>query len=341
MDWTTLLSATPSPYLPVADGRPQDLPLFVAIGESIESLTLTGADAVKFLQGQVTCDLNEIAAGGLRLGAHCNPKGRAQSTFLAYATPGNAEPPAITLLFPAGMAEPTQQQLKKFAVFSKVTLQQPTGTDTTMPLIVGGKDAQHWLASQGIATDTPLLQLAVTPTGAYVAALDDDRRLFVVLLPQSQLVNLFATLPTHTIFATQNGWWQCFTALGQAHVVSATQEEFIPQELNYDLNKGISFKKGCYKGQEIIARLHYKGTPKFRTSRFAWHSDAPPRAGTSLSNKGGQRIGQIVQVAQTGEHQYEVLLVAKTEALQLQEELLSDNGLAVRLTPLPIPYAIP
>lgn len=352
MDWNTLLPTTPAQYLPVMAGQPQDLPLFAALGSGIETLVFTGPEAAKFLQGQVTCDLGEITAGNVRLGAHCNPKGRAQATFLAFsqafadplAAPADASTPSdqqtITLLLPAGMAEHTEAQLKKFAMFSKVTLQRPEGPDAMRAAIVGGTEALDWLHQHGVNPGT-LMQLCRHGAAVHIAALDAEQRLFLVLATANALKALLDQLPPHAVIAQQPGWWQCLTALGQAHVTATTQEEFIPQELNYDLNQGVSFKKGCYKGQEIIARLHFKGTPKFRTLRFGCQSAMPLQAGSHVNDKNGARLGQIAQVARTGEQSYELLLVTKPDAIASGESVITDTGITLQLTRLPLPYALP
>lgn len=337
MDWNALLPATPAPWLPNDTCR-NTLSLFLAIGDTLESLIFSGAEAAKFLQGQVTCDMNEVTAGHWRLGAHCNPKGRAQASFLAFASADSTpEHQTITLLLPAGMAAPTEQQLKKFAMFSKVSMQRPAATDMSTAIIVGGREAIAWLHDLGLPRlpETPL-QGVSDAEGVQAAILDARQHLYMLMCPPTALPRVLRKIPTHATLALQNGWWQCLTALGQAHVIPATQEEFIPQELNYDLIQGISFKKGCYKGQEIVARLHFKGTPKFRTLRFSVDSSVPVQAGFHLNDANGTRVGQIAQVARTGDHTYDILLVAKPDAVGEHMSLLTDSGQALRLSRLPL-----
>lgn len=341
MNWIETLAVVPSSHIATENEALQDLPLFAALGEEVEYLQLTGPEATKFLQGQVTCDLREIMDGHLRLGAHCNAKGRAQATFLAYqdAAPSpDAPSETITLLLPTGMAEPTRQQLQKFAVFSKVTLTSPVNPPAAF--IVGGEDAARWCETQGLPTTPQPWKLQETPTGDKICALDAALRFWLVLTAPDRAQSLLANLPHCAPMAGINGWWQCFNALGQAHVHPSTQEVFIPQELNYDLIEGINFKKGCYKGQEIIARLHFKGTPKFRCGRFEWHSTNAPVIGDDLRNSGGQSVGQIAQTAQTGENRHEILLVAKLDSDAIQGPLATENGEPVTLTRLPLPYAL-
>lgn len=338
MDRTIVLPAAATPFLPLADASLQDLPPFIALGNELESLTLTGPEAAKFLQGQVTCDVNEVMAGGLRLGAHCNPKGRAQATFLAFASPSTApDIQTVTLLLPAGMAVPTHQQLKKFAMFSKVTLTEAAAGNGPLPLLLGGRSARATLATLGAPADIGHMQLAAfelraAGTPVQVTALDADQSVFLLILPPESLPALLAALPADIAVASQNGWWQCLTALGQAHVFPATQEAFIPQEINYDLNQGISFKKGCYKGQEIVARLHFKGTPKFRTGRFQWQGATPPVIGAALMDDNGQQVGQVAQAADTGKAHYEILLVSKPDDPRLEQPLQTAEGVTVQLS---------
>lgn len=351
MDRTIPLPATARSFLPTQGGSPGDLPLYVAVGNELESLVFSGPEAAKFLQGQVTCDLNEIVAGGLRLGAHTSPKGRAQASFLAFESSGFASPsPAsdqqtITLLLPPGMAAPTHQQLKKFAVFSKVSLQEANPGEAPLAVLVGGKNASSTLTALGLADNIAPLQL-VTVTLAGIPApilatrVDAEQPVYLLMMQPESLTPLLDALPADTPVATQNGWWQCLTALGQAHVFPATQEEFIPQELNYDAINGINFKKGCYKGQEIIARLHFKGTPKFRTGHFQWQGETPPVIGDSLSTSEGQRVGQIAQVAVTGEGIYEILLVAKLDDSRLDQALKTGEGVTIQLSRLSIAYTV-
>jgi folate-binding protein YgfZ len=351
MDRTIPLPATALSFIPAQEGSPGDLPLYVALGNELESLVFSGPEAAKFLQGQVTCDLNEIVAGGLRLGAHTNPKGRAQASFLAFESSALASPsPAseqqtVTLLLPPGMAAPTHQQLKKFAVFSKVSLHETGPGDTPLAVLVGGRNASTTLTALGLADDSaPLQQVKIAQIGTrapiLAARLDAEQPLYLLVMHPESLPFLLDALPADTPVATQNGWWQCLTALGQAHVFPATQEEFIPQELNYDVINGISFKKGCYKGQEIIARLHFKGTPKFRTGRFQWQGETPPVIGDSLSTSEGQRVGQIAQVAVTGDGNHEILLVAKLDDSRLDQVLTTGDGVTIKLSRVNIAYAV-
>ena len=121
----------------------QDSPLLIAIPDTIDRLSVKGTDAFKFLQGQVTCDMTEVEQGSLRLGTHCNPKGRAQASFIACRDLGGC-----CLFLPAGMAVPTIGQLQRYAAFSKVSLQ----ADGEMKLLaVAGTAAPEWLASLGTA----------------------------------------------------------------------------------------------------------------------------------------------------------------------------------------------
>lgn len=331
----------PASPLPLTTCTLADLPLFAALGSQMEYLSFSGPEAAKFLQGQVTCDINEVVRGYLRLGAHCNPKGRAQATFQAYARQENTSEASqhITLLLPPGMAEPTQSQLKKFAAFSKVTLNVD---HDTIAILMGGQQATDFLSAQGlIQQDAGLLQDGLP--GIRLARLEAPFPLYILFTDLDTLDQLLSTpsaaaQPLH--FSDQNGWWQILTALGQSHVFPSTQEQFIPQELNYDLIGGISFKKGCYKGQEIVARLHYKGTAKFRAARFTLTSENLPPIGETLVDSEGKRVGEIAQTASVSPQEHQLLAIVKTENPDATGYFLA-NGEPLPLKALSLPYAIP
>lgn len=264
------------------------LRLFAAIGERMDCIVVRGEDACKFLQGQVTCDMNEVAQGFVRLGAHCNIKGRAQASFIA-----SKREDGISLWLPEGMAEPTLAILKKYAAFFKVTL--TLNPSDEVPVLIGGHSVPAWFGHQ---ESLPGMLTEVVPGVQLGALVQPDRLLFGVVCPQS-LVSIATLLPEDMHISDQCGFDQALTVHRIAMVMPGTQETFIPQELNYDLNGGISFKKGCYKGQEIIARLHFKGTPKFR---LALLEGAAPEVGVAamegkatLVTASGNKPGEVVQ----------------------------------------------
>lgn len=192
-------------------------------------LTITGPDAPTFLQGQLTCDINEITADQPVLGAHCDYKGRVLATFWVFKNQTN-----YYLWLPIAMIAPTRLVLNKYAVFSKVQL---TSDEQTLPTPV-----VQWLNKHPI-----------------------DRNI--------------------------------------AHIYPETIGLFTPHDLNYHQVGGISFTKGCFTGQEVIARMHYRGKLKqhlYRVHIAANHMPAPADKIISEKNTEKKEVGTLVNIWSNG-----------------------------------------
>jgi len=138
--------------------------------------------------------------------------------------------------------------------------------------------------------------------------------------------------------ATLDEWALSLIRDGVVQVVPGTQEEFVPQMANYDLVGGVSFKKGCYPGQEIVARTQYRGILKKRAVRV--HADTPLAPGEKVYSPsfGDQAAGHVANVAPAPEGGYEALVVAQLEAIGA-DALHRDAPAGARLPILPLPYA--
>ncbi|CBL44473.1 Glycine cleavage T protein (aminomethyltransferase) [gamma proteobacterium HdN1] len=336
-------------------------PLYLALGEHWEFLRISGPDAASFLQGQVTCDIREIANGHLRLGAHCTAKGRIQASFLGFldrtSTPAETSKPeapktepkeaseanptsttSFVMLLPPGMTAPTQQALAKYAMFAKVELSD--ASDAFQALMIGGRDAKSWCERVNLPVQETPYGLTQSSQSDKISLLDADLPLWLIITTPKRSKELQSQWPTTALASGLEGWQRCLSELGQAHIHPNTQDKFIPQELNYDQLNAINFKKGCYKGQEIIARLHFKGTPKYRTYRFQWQSKVSPMIGEAVKDLHGETIGYIVHIARTGEANYDVLLVTKQTALNSSTLQTLSGDTPATLTPHPLPNQV-
>lgn len=295
-------------------------------------IRVSGPDALTFLQGQTTCDFRDVAAGQVRLGAHCNPKGRMQASFRALPCQDD-----FLLLLPRDQAEPTRAALAKFALFSKVTL---TLDDSLAVLALTGPEAGAW--TRAIAGNDPDAGTARPWDSGLVATLEDGRRL--LLVPAARCATTLATLQQLPApLAGDNAWSLSEIRAGIAQIPPTQSEQWIPQELNYDLLRGVSFKKGCYKGQEIVARIHYRGQTKVRafaveiTGKIA--TDFSIGTGQRLLTRAGENAGTLLNSAFVNQHTRHGMAALKVEASESEALQLEPNdGCAVRL--LPLPYAI-
>jgi hypothetical protein len=171
--------------------------------------------------------------------------------------------------------------------------------------------------------------------------LDDGR--FEVVAPVARAVEIEALLKKEATLADAAAWDRAAILAGVPVLTPATQEEFVPQMANLDLIGGVSFSKGCYPGQEIVARMHYLGKLKQRMALGHLEADSPPAAGDKLysAELGEQAAGTIVNAAPAPGGGFDVLAVVQTSTL-------SDNGLhlksltgpALQLLPLPYPLEV-
>lgn len=231
-----------------------------------EFIRASGPDARTFLQGQVTCDTTRITPTQSVLGALCNLKGRVIADFRAAQVGED-----IVLKVGTGLAEPVLAVLKKYAVFSKLTLSKDDEL-AVLGLLVRGNgegDAQ---------SDTlPSGPHAVTSLGEGVLAIDagcsDEGTRCVELWGNGPSIEASAALltssdartPNKTVaIATISDWTRLEILSGVIHITPALSEEYTPAQLNYDISGVVNFKKGCYTGQEIVARMFYRSTPKKR-----------------------------------------------------------------------------
>lgn len=295
---------------------------------TLDLIRVSGADAETFLQGQTTCDVREVRQGQIRLGAHCNVKGRVQASF--YALPQGED---FLLLLPRGQGEPTRAALAKYAMFSKVTLTLESGC---WPLALLGPEAGRWAAL--ITSQAPAPGHVAEGPNGLVAGLTDTR--FLALVPADRAADVLHQLQaTGMALAGDNVWWLDQLRQGIAQIPQALSEQWIPQEFNYDLVNGVSFRKGCYKGQEIVARIHYRGQTKVRGQLVQIEGTTDVAPGTRILDGAGQNPGAVLQCAFVNEHALLAIAVLKTGIAESETLRLEPNeSISVRL--IPMPYAI-
>lgn len=290
---------------------------FIALLECMAVIRVSGEEAASFLQGQITCDVSPLNSGQAVLGAHCNAKGRAQSTFLCLRQGDD-----FLLLLPQDQVAPTIQVLSKFAMFSKADV---TADESLLVFAPAGPDQ---------ATIHSMVQDA--NQGATLFTLPALGSLGVIA--QAQAPAFIQLLQQHSIpLVGDNAWNLSQINGGLVHIHANQAENWIPQEINYDLVEGVNFKKGCYKGQEIVARIHYRGQTKVRTFPLEIHGCDAVEIGDKIVSEAGN--GTILAVARVSECTLKVLSTLKIEASESQNLKLEQND-ACQIHVLPLPYAI-
>ncbi|SDV02146.1 CAF17-like 4Fe-4S cluster assembly/insertion protein YgfZ [Pseudomonas mucidolens] len=290
-------------------------------------LAVRGADAAKFLQGQLTCNLNYLSDTHASLGARCTQKGRMQSSFRIVL-----QGDGVLLAMASELLEPQLADLKKYAVFSKSKL-----TDESAAWVrFGLTDADQTMASLGlelpaetdsVARANELIAIRVSPGRAEL------------WVPAAHAQALHEQLAAQLREGDLNSWLLGQIRAGIGQVMAQTRELFIPQMLNLQAVGGVSFKKGCYTGQEIVARMQYLGKLKRRLYRLSLDSTVPPEPGAQLfSPSHNSAIGEVVIAAQADEV-IELLAVLQAEAADSGAVHLGTlEGPGLRL--LDLPYSL-
>jgi folate-binding protein YgfZ len=228
--------------------------------EDYEFIRISGADRSSFLQGQLSCNTELLSTERSLTGALCNLKGRVIADLRLVEIGED-----IIMQCAAGMAGKIHATLSKYAVFSKVELEQLDGASASTPQALG-------IIGDGVDVALSVLQLKLPDAIGEVSQSVDYS---VVRLPSStkRVEIWFHELAAKSAFLASSdlsisselqAWARAEIEAGIIHVTPALSEEYTPQLLNYDISGLIDFKKGCYTGQEIVARMFYRGTAKKR-----------------------------------------------------------------------------
>lgn len=267
-------------------------------------LAARGTDAGKFLQGQLTCNIQYLT-GRASLGARCTPKGRMQSSFRILPQ-GNG----FLLALAAELVEPQLADLKKYAVFSRGTQLEDESARWARFGLQGG-DAV--LTKLGLALPADADALVEAEELLAVRLPDGRAELWV---PAERAEEIRACLAEALPEAPLNDWLLAQVRAGIGQVFEATRELFIPQMINLQALDGVSFRKGCYTGQEIVARMQYLGRLKRRMYRLTTQLESMPAPGVGLfSPVHGSSVGEVVLAAQSS-GRVELLAVVQEDALQ-------------------------
>ncbi|WP_085710233.1 MULTISPECIES: folate-binding protein YgfZ [unclassified Pseudomonas] len=287
-------------------------------------LAVRGADAGKFLQGQLTCNINYLSDDRASLGARCTQKGRMQSSFRIVL-----EGDGVLLAMAGELLEPQLADLKKYAVFSKSKLTDESASWVRFGLEHG--DAALSSLGLELPADTDSV---VRHEGLIAIRVSPDRA--ELWTPADLADAIKGKLSAQLTEAELNQWLLGQIRAGIGQVMPSTRELFIPQMLNLQAVGGVSFKKGCYTGQEIVARMQYLGKLKRRLYRVQLDASELPEPGTPLfAPSHGSSIGEVVLAARA-EKNIELLAVLQAEAADAGDlHLGTAEGPALHLLDLP------
>ncbi|MCC6209389.1 MAG: folate-binding protein YgfZ [Gammaproteobacteria bacterium] len=279
-----------------------------------------GPDAAKFLQGQFTNDINLVDEGHSQLSGYCSPKGRLLALLRVFRRDD-----AYYLQLPRTLLDATLARLKKYVLMSRVTLED--AGESLIGIGLTGPRAEAILGD--LIAPVPGEPDAASRNGALtVLRLPGKRPRFALYGPSGDMEHAWTILAAQAAPVGPDAWDRHDILAGIPDVHPATVDEFIPQTVNLELLGGISFKKGCYTGQEIIARLHYRGSVKRRMHLGHAVSEPAPAPGTPLHVPGddGQAIGHVVYATLSPAGGCDLLAVVSLEHSQDNNLYIEDNS---------------
>ncbi len=300
-------------------------------------LHIVGADAEKFLQGQFTNDVRHVKTEKGQLGAWCSAKGRILVNFRLLAA---AE--GYYLILPKLLLENVLKRLRMFVLRSAVTLTDVS--DSVVRLGIAGVEAlghlekvldvtiptEHYGCVHHADFIIMRIEDAVTENGVHLPRV-------IVFGASAAMENLWNTLKLTPV--GQTGWELLEILAGVPHILPATVDEFVPQMVNFQVLNGINFKKGCYAGQEIVARMQYLGSLKRRMYLVKLQGDSAPLVGDNLypvNHPEAQSVGKIVNVVATQDGQALGLAVVQIEQAEQVSLMVGKNQVEF----LNLPYLV-
>jgi folate-binding protein YgfZ len=294
---------------------------------------VSGDDRIAFLHGQFTNDLNALDPDHWQPHAYCTAKGRALALLQVVAGTGDQ----LLLVVERSLRDGLISRLNMFRLRAKVSLE---ASDDFLCLGLSGPGTEAALTAAGLPA--PDADQSVARHGATLLLHQQGPSpRFLVIASASDAQALWHQLAQHARPVGSTCWTWLNVVSGQPRVTADTAESFVPQMLNLDLLGAINFKKGCYPGQEIVARTHYLGKLKSRMVR-AW-TDAPeaPRPGMPLyaTGFGDQAAGHVVDAAAAPDGGWDLLAVVRLEVLGEEPLTLGAPGGAV-LVQRELPYPL-
>ena len=283
-----------------------ETPSFMPLSQ-LGVLHIGGDDAPSFLQNLLTNDVNALNINQSQLSGFCNAKGRLLALFLLIRRQETYQ-----LVLPKIICTQLQQRLSMYVLRSKVTL----------------SDESENLACLGLIAPSNNSVEQLTLSDNSYQSISSNR--YLCIIPHDQTDHLLANLETQNWQLTSDKIWNLLDIeSGLPIIYPETKEKFTPQQVNLDLIDGVSFSKGCYPGQEVVARLHYLGKPNRRMFMAQANTQNLPISGEIVTTISGDTAGHIVRSEIKDTNTIELLLSLKLS--ELDSDLFIEDSLAVTL----------
>ena len=303
---------------PVGESRAADESAIVVPLSTCGLIRVAGPDATGFLNSQLTSDVSAVSPHRAQYTGYCTPKGRLLATMLLFMLNGD-----LWLLLPADLAMDIAQRLRKFVLRAKVKI-DVSSSELVMFGIAGPHAPTEMKDLLGVVSTR---EFEVTQVKALsVITLPGYR--FLVVCPAEQATPTWLQLTARMHAAGWNAWLLQSVRAGIATVTQVTQEDFIPQMLALERHEGVSFSKGCFPGQEIVARTRYLGNLK--RNLYRGQCSEPLAAGTTIvAEDTNTKVGVVTDAAENARGDWEFLAVIQREAANSGKSLRCADGPAV------------
>ena len=274
------------------------------------AILLSGPDTEKLLQGQLTCDVTQLKEKNSLKGALCDSKGRMLSSFLCVRHADDT----VLLVMDKGLIDSTLETLKKYAVFYNVTMSNASDQFAVYGL-------------QGVRL------ASLEPSPLLIAPITEN---LALAIGSAALVKQHWEMLSNAYRPCGEAWWTyLLIQSGEGEVLPQTRGEFIPQMLNFQHTDAVNFRKGCYTGQEIVARMQYLGKIKRRMYHLKIKTPQEIHPGEVVNTDNKSNVGTVVMATTVGEVK-ELLAVLTEEAIR--STTLSIGSFQGGFEVLPLPY---
>jgi len=296
-------------------------------------LDFSGDDSQSFLQGQVTCDVNSLAIGSSTYGGYCSANGRLLTDFLLWR-----RPTGYRMVLAGSIAGYARKRLLQYVLRAKVKIADPS--DELVLLGAAGNAASAALDAVFGEIPREVHRVQQGEHGASVITLSAARFLIVATPAHALRIQAGLTGALRPVGAPCWEWLDIRS--GFPWITERTQEQFVPQMVNLELVGGVSFQKGCYPGQEIVARTQYRGKLKRRMFLANVAAEPSPAAGDELFSDDlpDQACGMVINAQRSPLGGYDLLAVVPIESRASSTvHMKSSDGPVLRFLDLPYPVA--
>jgi len=281
----------------------------------LDVIVIKGKDAEAFLQGQITNDIKLIKDEEKAIYAgYCSPKGRLIAFFLIIKAWNN-----YFLFCPSSISDEISKKLSMYIMRSEVSLSYSSEDISYFSFYGEGEEEKAFKNSGGILPNSIMQTTQQSKQGGdcdffSVTKLPGENHRYFVLGNNKVIEGMYSEVHSNQGGLDSNSWHESDIENKIPNIFAETQDKFIPQSLNLDLINAISFKKGCYTGQEIVARTHYLGKPKRRMYLGSINAENPPKLGDEISVD-GNKVGQIINLCKKDDGLYRILFEIIIEKL--------------------------